>query len=90
MKIEQNHNLGTTEAKNRVDKFGDFLAKEGITLKWTSENTASVTGKYSVVNIEAEVLVSDTNVLIQGKDPGFLFRKAAEKFLKDKMMEYLS
>jgi len=90
MKVNHNHNLGVVEARNRVNKFGDFLAKQGISMNWTTDNTASVVGKYMVVNIDAVVTVSDTSVFIQGKDPGFLFRKTAEKFLKEKMEEYLS
>jgi len=90
MKVEHNHKLGVAEAKNRINKFGDFLAEQNIALKWTSDTTASVSGKYTVVAIDATVTVSDNNVLIEGKDPGFLFRKAAENFLKEKMKEYLA
>lgn len=90
MKVEHSHNLDINEVRNRINKFGEFLSREGISMNWESDNKAKVVGKYKVVIIDATVTISDKNVSIQGKDPGFLFRKVAENFLKEKMKEYLS
>jgi hypothetical protein len=91
MKIEHRHGLSTDDAKARVRALGEYLQnKHGIGVTWdASGDTATVRGKYLVVDIEGSVSFTDGLVLFQGKDPGFLWRGKAQKYLSEKLQKYL-
>jgi len=89
LKVVHNHSLSMDEVRTRVAKLGEFLTKNGIGVVWQSENVAKVSGKYIVVKIDALVTITSKQVVIDGKDPGFLWRRKAQEFLQSKMKEYI-
>jgi len=89
LKVEQNHSLSIEEARQRIGNFAELLGKHGLTVTWTGENEATVKGKYIIVEIDAVVKVSEKAVVIEGKDPGFLWRNKAKEFLSTQMAAYL-
>ena len=91
IKIEHRHALSSSEAKNRLQALGDYLSRRhGVNVAWTSENSASVRGKYLIVNIEGKVELAEGSIRFEGKDPGVLWRSKAKKYLEGKLAQYFS
>jgi hypothetical protein len=90
MVIDYKHGLSTDEAKARVKALGEYLTnKHGIGVTWNDEGTAKIHGKYMVVSIDGSVTFKDGLVHFEGKDPGFLWRGQATKYLTEKLGIYL-
>jgi hypothetical protein len=73
-----------------VKALSDYLAnKHGMSVSWLDDNRAHVKGKYTVVAIDAEVIVEGAKVRVSGKDPGMLWRGPAKKYIASKLARYL-
>jgi hypothetical protein len=92
LNIEHKHSLPADDAKARVHALGDYLQnRHGIGVTWDpSGEQAKVHGKYLVVDIEGAVRFAPGVVLFEGKDPGFLWRGKATKYLAEKLQKYLN
>src|SRR5438552_13457003 len=92
MTIDFKHSLSVEDAKARVRALGEYLTnKRGIGVTWEpAGTTASVNGKYLVVNIRGSVTFADGNVHFEGEDPGFLWRGKAKSYLTEKLEKYMN
>jgi hypothetical protein len=91
MVIDYKHALTTDDAKARVKALGEYLTnKHGIGVTWSGAgDSAKINGKYMVVSIDGAVTFKDGVVHFEGKDPGFLWRGQATKYLTEKLGVYL-
>ena len=84
------HGLEPPDARARLRALGDYLSnKYGLTVAWTGEDTASVSGKYLVVTISGTIELKPDAVRFSGKDPGMLWRGKAKEYLERKLGRYL-
>lgn len=84
------HGLALPDARARLHALGDYLTnKYGLTVTWTGENEASVSGSYLVVSIAGSLCLTPTGVTFTGKDPGMLWRGKAKSYLTGKLDRYL-
>ena len=84
------HGLELTDARERLKALGEYLGnKYGLTIRWTSENEASVSGSYLVVTVSGKLELAPTSVRFTGKDPGMLWRGKAREYLLRKLEKYL-
>jgi hypothetical protein len=92
MHIEHKHELSIADARARVRALGEYLQnRHGIGVTWdASGENARVHGRYMVVEIEGAVAFRDGLVVFEGKDPGFLWRGRAQKYLAEKLAKYLN
>ena len=85
------HSLALPDARERLHALGDYLSnKYGLTVTWTGENEASVSGSYLVVSISGSLRLTPTAVTFTGKDPGMLWRGKAKSYLLGKLDRYLN
>ncbi|HVU04969.1 MAG TPA: polyhydroxyalkanoic acid system family protein [Polyangiaceae bacterium] len=85
------HHLELADARARLHALGDYLGnKYGLTITWTGENTASVTGSYLVVTVQGTLELGEKTVTFSGKDPGMLWRGKAKDYLLGKIEKYLN
>lgn len=91
MVIDYEHGLPLDEAKERLIVLGEYLYnRHGIDVAWNGDHSsATFKGKYMVVNIEGDLTVENGAIHFRGKDPGFLWRKKAVKYLEGKLEAYL-
>ncbi|MBX3125813.1 MAG: polyhydroxyalkanoic acid system family protein [Polyangiaceae bacterium] len=88
--LEQKHSLTVEDARARIAALGEYLQnKHGLTVRWTGDDTAVISGKYLVVTIEGSVVVESGKVRFSGKDPGMLWRGKARDYLSHKLGKYL-
>ncbi len=88
--LEQKHSFPIAEARERIAALGEYLKnKHGLTVSWTGEDTAQISGKYLVVTIQGSVEVKADRVSFSGKDPGMLWRGKAKDYLSHKLSRYL-
>lgn len=84
------HNLEVSDARTRLHALADYLSnKYGLTIAWTGEDEASVSGSYMVVTISGNLRVTPSSVTFSGKDPGMLWRGKAKDYLVRKLQKYL-
>ena len=84
------HALDPSEARARLHALGDYLGnKYGLTIAWTGEDTATVSGSYLVVSISGTIELRPKEVGFSGKDPGMLWRGKAKDYLTRKLKQYL-
>lgn len=89
MKFDHRHRLDKEDARARLIKLGEYLTnRHGIKVSWAGDK-GRFTGKYLVVQIDGELTLGDGVVHVTGKDPGFLWRRKAEDYLKRKLEAYL-
>lgn len=87
--IDHKHSFSDDDARERLKALGEYLEnKHGLSVKWTGDNRASITGKYLVVTIDGTVELRSGNVHFSGKDPGMLWRGKAKDYLKGKLNKY--
>ena len=85
------HRLELSDARARLHALGDYLAnKHGLTVTWTGDDEASVSGSYLVVTISGNLRVTPSAVTFSGKDPGMLWRGKAKDYLLGKLDKYLN
>ena len=90
MKIEHPHSFEQAEARERLTAMGDYLKKQaGIDVTWKDDQNASFAGKYGPLTFDGAVTIQPKKVEFEGKDPGFLLRGQAEKYIKGKLAHYL-
>jgi hypothetical protein len=90
MVIDYKHALSTDEARERVKALGEYLTnKHGLGVSWNADGTAKINGKVTLVTIEATLSFKDGVVHLEGKDPGFLLRGQATKYMNEKLGLYL-
>jgi Putative polyhydroxyalkanoic acid system protein (PHA_gran_rgn) len=90
MKIEYPHRLAEPEAQARLKVLGEYLEKRhGITVSWATPDRALFNGKYLVVKIRGELLLTPGVVKFIGDDPGLLWRGKATDYIKGKLEKYL-
>ena len=85
------HSLELADARARLHALGDYLAnKYGLTVTWTGDDEATVSGSYLVVTISGSLRVTPSAVTFSGKDPGMLWRGKAKDYLLAKLAKYLN
>ncbi len=91
MKLEHRHSFAHDEARERVRALTDYLSnKHGMRVEWTGPDTAHVSGRYTVVTIDADLRLDETGLIaVEGKDPGMLWRLPAKKYIEGKLVQYL-
>jgi hypothetical protein len=84
------HRLEISDARVRLHALGEYLSnKYGLTITWTGEDEASVSGSYLVVTISGNLRLMPTSVTFTGKDPGMLWRGKAKDYLLRKIEKYM-
>ena len=84
------HNLELSDARARLRALADYLSnKYGLTVAWTGEDEARVSGSYMVVTISGSLRLAPSSVTFSGKDPGMLWRGKAKEYLIRKLQKYL-
>jgi hypothetical protein len=84
------HSLELSDARARLHALADYLSnKYGLTVAWTGEDEANVSGSYMVVTISGNLRLAPANVTFSGKDPGMLWRGKAKDYLVRKLQKYL-
>ena len=90
MELEQRYAYDQSEARERVRALGDYLSnRHGMQVQWLDDDRAQIRGKYTVVSIDAQVIVEAGKVRVSGKDPGMLWRTPAKKYVAGKLEKYL-
>jgi hypothetical protein len=85
------HGLELPDARARLHALGDYFGnKYGLTVTWTGEDEATLSGSYLVVTISGSLKLSPTSVSFAGKDPGMLWRGKAKDYLQGKLTKYLN
>jgi hypothetical protein len=85
------HRLELADARARLRALSDYLGnKYGLSIAWTGEDEASVTGSYLVVTISGSLKLTADRVSFSGKDPGMLWRGKAKDYLTQKLEKYLN
>ncbi len=89
--LEHRHDFSAEDARARIKALGDYLSnKHGLSVSWSGDDEARITGKYLVVTIEGTVTLADGVVRFSGKDPGMLWRGKAKDYLSGKLSKYLN
>src|SRR5579863_2817494 len=89
--LSRPHGLALPDARARLHALGDYLSnKYGLTVTWTGEDEANVSGSYLVVTIAGSLRLTPTTVTFSGKDPGMLWRGKAKSYLLGKLDRYLN
>jgi hypothetical protein len=84
------HGFSLADARARLHAMGDYFAnKYGLTVTWTGEDEATISGSYLVVTISGTLKLSPNSVSFTGKDPGMLWRGKAKDYLQGKLAKYL-
>jgi hypothetical protein len=84
------HRLELADARARLHALGDYLSnKYGLSVTWSGEDDASVSGSYLVVSISGDLHLTPEAVTFSGKDPGMLWRGKARDYLTGKLQKYL-
>nr|HEX4314276.1 polyhydroxyalkanoic acid system family protein [Kofleriaceae bacterium] len=82
--------LSEDEARGRLETLGKYLTnRHGIAVTWLDPSRAKFSGKYLVVKIEGELSMGNGKARFKGQDPGFLWRKRAEDYIREKLAYYL-
>ena len=90
MELEHRYSYDQSEARERVRALGDYLSnKPGMTVPGLDDDRAQIKGKYTVVAIDAQVIVEAGKVRVSGKDPGMLWRVPAKRYVSSKLEKYL-
>jgi hypothetical protein len=90
MEIEYKHRLDEPEAQARLKVLGEYLEKRhGIAVSWSTPDRAQFNGKYLVVKIRGELVLSPGLVRFRGDDPGLLWRRKAQDYIQSKLVKYL-
>ncbi|HMJ16005.1 MAG TPA: polyhydroxyalkanoic acid system family protein [Polyangiaceae bacterium] len=84
------HDLEPADARARLVALGEYLSnKHGLTVSWSNDTEAKVSGKFLVVSIEGTLRLSGKSAEFTGKDPGMLWRGKARDYLLGKLKTYL-
>ncbi len=87
--FEQPYSIPKEDARARLQALSDYLrSKIGLKVTWDGDR-ASVSGRYMVVSIDGSLILDQSVVRFEGKDPGFLWRGKAKDYLSRKLALYL-
>ncbi|HEY6882018.1 MAG TPA: polyhydroxyalkanoic acid system family protein [Polyangiales bacterium] len=90
MEIEHKHAFAHDEAKARAKALAEYLeSKHGMKVEWSGDDAFRLSGKYTVVNIDANVKILADKVHVIGKDPGMLWRGPAKTYIAKKLNQYM-
>ena len=90
MELTHDHKFDTAEARERLRALGEYMQnRHGMQVTWTSDDSLHLRGKYTVVEIDAQVRLEAGRVHVQGKDPGALLRGTAKRYVAGKLAAYL-
>ena len=90
MEIDFPYELSDEDARARLDILGSYLSnRHGIKVTWSETNKARFSGKYLIVRIEGDLTLGAGHARFRGDDPGFLWRKKATDYIKNKLEAYL-
>jgi hypothetical protein len=90
MEIDFPYTLSDEDARARLEILGRYLTnRHGIKVTWSTPDKATFSGKYLVVRIEGELTMDSGHARFRGEDPGFLWRKKATDYIKNKLETYL-
>ena len=90
MEIDFPYTLSDEDARARLDLLGAYLTnRHGIKVTWSEPTKARFAGKYLIVRIEGELTMGGGHARFRGEDPGFLWRKKATEYIKNKLETYL-
>jgi hypothetical protein len=90
MEIEHKHPFAHDEAKARAKALAEYLTnKHGMNVAWSGDDSFRLTGKYTVVSIDANVKVLPDKVHVTGPDPGMLWRGPAKAYIAKKLTQYM-
>jgi Putative polyhydroxyalkanoic acid system protein (PHA_gran_rgn) len=85
------HRLDLADARARLHALADYLSnKYGLSITWTGEDEATISGSYVVVTISGSLRLTSNTVTFTGKDPGMLWRGKAKDYLLRKLEKYLN
>jgi len=85
------HRLAPEDARARLRALGEYLGnKYGLTITWTGDDEATISGSYLVVTVSGSLKLTSGNVTFTGKDPGILWRGKARDYLQGKLERYLN
>lgn len=91
MELSHDHTFDQDEARARVRALADYMQnKHGMQVTWNGDDSMHLRGKYTVVNIDAQVTLKPGNVHVVGKDPGMMLRATAKKYVGSKLETYLN
>lgn len=89
MKFDFQHSFDIEEALERVQALCEYLYnRHGIQVSWEGK-TGTFDGKYLVVSIQGMMVIEETRIHFDGKDPGLLWRRKATRYLTEKLEMYL-
>jgi hypothetical protein len=89
MLITHRHNLTKAQAQAQMQKLATFWKNgHGVQVE-EGLNQICVQGKLKGVSFSATMVATEQAVTVTGSDPGWLFRSAAKKYVKEKLCEYL-
>jgi hypothetical protein len=89
MVFDYKHDFSVEDARARLQVLGEYLKnRHGIVVTWNGDK-ASFRGKYMVVSIEGEMILSPGVVHVEARDPGVLWRGKAKSYLQGKLATYL-
>ena len=90
MKFDFPHTLSADDARARMQALTDYLTRRhGLEVSWAGDK-GQVRGKVmGMVAIDGEFTLAAGSIHVEGKDPGFLWRKKAIDYLKKKFGQYL-
>jgi hypothetical protein len=90
MELSHNHTFDENEARERIRALADYMQnKHGMQVTWNGADSMHLRGKYTVVNIDAQVTLKPGVVQVQGKDPGMMLRATAKRYVGGKLEAYL-
>lgn len=90
MEIDYPYTLSDDEARARLEILGTYLTnRHGIKVTWSEPTKARFSGKYLLVRIEGDLSLGSGRARFKGEDPGFLWRKKATDYIKEKLEKYL-
>ena len=90
MEIEYPYTLSDDDARARLELLGTYLTnRHGIKVTWSDPTKARFSGKYLLVRIEGDLSLGGGKAHFKGEDPGFLWRKKATEYIKEKLEKYL-
>ena len=90
MEIDFPYTLSDDDARARLDILGKYLtSRHGISVTWNEPSKARFSGKYLIVRIEGDLTLGSGHARFRGDDPGFLWRKKATEYIKNKLETYL-
>ncbi|MGA7740765.1 MAG: polyhydroxyalkanoic acid system family protein [Polyangia bacterium] len=89
MHVSHNHDFSKAKARQRLAKLTDYWRNNyDIQARWAGDHV-QVQGNVMGISFRATLLVTDHTIEVRGPDPGWLLRGRVEKYVIEKLDEYL-